>query len=508
MSAEAATARPGWADVLPRLSPEEIDVRRRVGPLLARLGRWGPRFSDALPRALAGLWPGEAQEPGGPVLRLELSGSDLEPHELTFDRYPVRIGRGEGCALQLSSPAVSTEHAELQLEGDQVILMDLRSTNGTKHNSEPLTPFSPAALGPGDLVEIGPFVLTLRGLEPVASGPAVEIHATPPSPMEPERLFVSSHPSDRWVRVRWAEETAWLRVPAGWIRASWRRASDLEPRDGDDVDPMEEGAAQYLLVQIARALARETGHDLDLSAWLNPEEARRAARPEGPWLQCEVWLRGGGVEVATSLLFPAPEPPPSDLREALSSLLWPATVCLGVVRLKLAVWRGVDPGDALLPDEWWPTGWAAGGAETPEDLGRAFVRVRRAWHAGQLQRSEAGVSLRLESPWLDTPGGNWLMAEEDALGAAAPSSLPVDDLELQVAIELDRFPVRLGELQRWREGEVLYLRQGPSDPVRLVVETGLERRILAEGRVTLVNDRLGIEILRILTRLDDTAPRR
>ena len=98
------------------------------------------------------------------------------------------------------------------------------------------------------------------------------------------------------------------------------------------------------------------------------------------------------------------------------------------------------------------------------------------------------------------------MAEDDALGAATPSSLPVDDLELQVAIELDRFPVTLGELQRWREGEVLNLRQGPSDPVRLVVETGLQRRVLAEGRVTRGNDRLGIEILRILTRLEDTAP--
>lgn len=98
------------------------------------------------------------------------------------------------------------------------------------------------------------------------------------------------------------------------------------------------------------------------------------------------------------------------------------------------------------------------------------------------------------------------MADDDALGAATPSSLPVEDLELQVAIELDRFPVTLAELQRWREGEVLNLSQGPSDPVRLVLETGLQRRILAEGRVTLVNDRLGIELLRILTRLDD-APR-
>lgn len=98
------------------------------------------------------------------------------------------------------------------------------------------------------------------------------------------------------------------------------------------------------------------------------------------------------------------------------------------------------------------------------------------------------------------------MAEEDPLGAPTPSSLPVDDLEVQVAIELDRFPVTLGALQRWREGEILTLRQGPSDPVRLVVETGLQRRVLAEGRVVLVNERLGIEILRLLTRLEGAAP--
>jgi flagellar motor switch/type III secretory pathway protein FliN len=220
-----------------------------------------------------------------------------------------------------------------------------------------------------------------------------------------------------------------------------------------------------------------------------------------------VRLRAAGVEVVTSLLFPASEPGPSRLLDGLKPLLWPATVSLGLVRLKVSEWRGVEAGDALLPDVWWPTGWSGETEETLGDLGPAFARVRSLWHAGRLQRSEAGVSLRLESSWLDTPGGEWLMAEEDTPGAATPSSLPVDDLELQVAIELDRFPVALGELQRWREGEVLNLRQGPSDPVRLVVETGLQRRVLAEGRVTLVNDRLGIEILRIHTRLEDAAPK-
>jgi flagellar motor switch/type III secretory pathway protein FliN len=39
-----------------------------------------------------------------------------------------------------------------------------------------------------------------------------------------------------------------------------------------------------------------------------------------------------------------------------------------------------------------------------------------------------------------------------------------------------------------------------------VVETGMQRRVLGEGRVVLVNGKLGIEILRILTQLQDTRP--
>jgi flagellar motor switch/type III secretory pathway protein FliN len=496
-----------WAEALPRLTPEDVTFRRRAGPLVARLGRWGERIGSALPRAVAGLWPGGPAAATGPVLRLELSGADLDVRELLVDQFPIRVGRGEGCRLQLPSPAVSTEHAEMRVDGGEVVLLDLRSTNGTKRNGEPLTPLVPVVLVPGDLVEIGPFVLVPQGLTP-APGAALELRASPPVPRTPETLFLTSHPSDRWVRVRGgAGLVTWLRVPAGWIRASWSRAAELPARDGDVLDPMEEGAAQYLLVQTARALERETGQGLDLSGWLTPDEARRSASTDGLWLESEVWLRAGPSEVVTSLVFPVPELAPVVAR-APADLAWPATVCVGGVRLTLSEWRGVEPGDALLPDVWWPTGFGQEDPSAPGDLGPAFVRVRRTWHAGRLLRSEAGVNLRLESTWLDTPGGEWLMAEEDALGAVTPSSLPVDDLELQVAIELDRFPVTLGELQRWREGEVLNLRQGPSDPVRLVMETGLQRRVLAEGRVVIVNDRLGIEILRVLTRVEDSTPPR
>ena len=62
-----------------------------------------------------------------------------------------------------------------------------------------------------------------------------------------------------------------------------------------------------------------------------------------------------------------------------------------------------------------------------------------------------------------------------------PVALGVQDLELLVSIELDRFPVTLAELQRWRPGEIVNLRRAPSDTVSLVFETGAQRRVLEQA---------------------------
>jgi flagellar motor switch/type III secretory pathway protein FliN len=93
------------------------------------------------------------------------------------------------------------------------------------------------------------------------------------------------------------------------------------------------------------------------------------------------------------------------------------------------------------------------------------------------------------------------MSDEDAR-PPEPSALGLDELELVVTVELERFPVTLAELLRWRPGEVVSLRRTPSDTVRLVADTGAERRVLAEGRVVVVGDRLGVEVVRVLARLE------
>ena len=47
---------------------------------------------------------------------------------------PVSIGREEGNALRLNDERVSRFHAKVQLDGDDYILTDLESTNGTRVN--------------------------------------------------------------------------------------------------------------------------------------------------------------------------------------------------------------------------------------------------------------------------------------------------------------------------------------------------------------------------------------
>lgn len=66
-------------------------------------------------------------------------GTGLEAGS-TYDlQTPVTLlGRGTDCDLRLVDPGVSRHHAELRVEDDQVVLVDLGSTNGTLVNGQPV----------------------------------------------------------------------------------------------------------------------------------------------------------------------------------------------------------------------------------------------------------------------------------------------------------------------------------------------------------------------------------
>jgi hypothetical protein len=96
--------------------------------------------------------------------RLLVSGPEPDGHgsmQRTFElTSPVTmLGRGTDCDLRLVDPGVSRHHAELRVEDDEVVLVDLGSTNGTFVNSEPVRR---VALTDGTRVTLGRTTLVFR----------------------------------------------------------------------------------------------------------------------------------------------------------------------------------------------------------------------------------------------------------------------------------------------------------------------------------------------------------
>lgn len=71
---------------------------------------------------------------------------------------PITIGRGSSNAIVLNSNRISREHARLEVENGRPIVRDLSSTNGTSLNGQRVTQ---SPLNDGDLIQIGPFSLTV-----------------------------------------------------------------------------------------------------------------------------------------------------------------------------------------------------------------------------------------------------------------------------------------------------------------------------------------------------------
>ena len=90
---------------------------------------------------------------GAPRLRV-VSGK--EKREVRLDGDVLLIGRGTNAGLRLDDAGVSRQHAEVRREGDDVVLVDLGSTNGSAVNGRIV---ERVRLTPGDRIELGHTVL-------------------------------------------------------------------------------------------------------------------------------------------------------------------------------------------------------------------------------------------------------------------------------------------------------------------------------------------------------------
>jgi hypothetical protein len=172
----------------------EMDLLRRVGmrgliapnsfvvSLSARDAARFESFADALARELADIARDHARDEGyvfvGPVdveihrvpslregrfaIVAEVAegpeglpaGSLVLPDgsRVVLGTEPVVIGRLPECTVVLSDPNVSRRHAEVRRQGNDVVVADLRSTNGTRVNGVPVRE---KMLADGDEISVG-----------------------------------------------------------------------------------------------------------------------------------------------------------------------------------------------------------------------------------------------------------------------------------------------------------------------------------------------------------------
>jgi hypothetical protein len=99
------------------------------------------------------------------ILRLE----DRELKRFAVGAHPISIGRSADSHIVIDNPAVSARHARVYREGNQYVLEDLNSTNGTFVNDRPIARHT---LAEGDVVVVAKhtLVFTQEGGEPSENG--------------------------------------------------------------------------------------------------------------------------------------------------------------------------------------------------------------------------------------------------------------------------------------------------------------------------------------------------
>ncbi len=115
------------------------------------------------------------------MLTLSIRDKNGEEQVVQYEKEEVTIGRTSASDIVLPRNNISKRHARLVDKDDKVVIVDLRSTNGTYVNGRRIT--APEILTPEDKVYIGDFVLRLA--DPAAAQAAAGPPPMAPPPMAP-----------------------------------------------------------------------------------------------------------------------------------------------------------------------------------------------------------------------------------------------------------------------------------------------------------------------------------
>jgi len=113
-------------------------------------------------------------------------------HDLQVEK--TTVGRLEDNLFAIPEPSVSSHHCELIVQGDDVLVRDLNSTNGTFINGEKVTE---AVLKPGQTLRLGQIEMRLEKQAPAPG-------SIPPPPAAPDRSSTSpaKKPADQTLAMK------------------------------------------------------------------------------------------------------------------------------------------------------------------------------------------------------------------------------------------------------------------------------------------------------------------
>jgi pSer/pThr/pTyr-binding forkhead associated (FHA) protein len=114
------------------------------------------------------------------VLSGSLAGQSFE---LKVDK--TTIGRVEDNAFPIVEPSVSSHHCEIILQGTEVLIRDLNSTNGSFINGEKV---SEAVLKPGQTLRLGQVELRLDDGSPMPPPSAAAVAPSAPAPTPASKI--------------------------------------------------------------------------------------------------------------------------------------------------------------------------------------------------------------------------------------------------------------------------------------------------------------------------------
>src|SRR2546423_14668725 len=94
------------------------------------------------------------------MAELVVNYADRSPEQLSLARLRIPIGRSARNDVCIPDPFASRVHAEVRREGDQYLLQDLGSANGTYYNGSKLDGVAP--LTHGGRIQIGETEIVFR----------------------------------------------------------------------------------------------------------------------------------------------------------------------------------------------------------------------------------------------------------------------------------------------------------------------------------------------------------